>query len=201
MSKIPVTRIHAPLAQERSIREAVRRTHETPDGARLARLDDTDALLALLSDPTVSDPIYTLPRPINRKTVKDFISRHLDERARGEGLLLVGLDGAEAAATYHDIQFWPQWSACELGGAIRADKQNAGAGVAGAAAAFGWLFEGIGVDLICETAALDNFRTKRLLERLGFSYAGEIESELPGGGTRASLCWEMTKADWRSQNI
>jgi len=110
---------------------------------------------------------------------------------------MISVDDRGEAHGYHDFQFWPQWSACELGGAIRADRQSAGQGSTGAMAAFNWLFEVIGVDLICETAALDNVRTARLLERIGFSYKGEIESKLPGGGLRPSRYWELGKADWR----
>jgi RimJ/RimL family protein N-acetyltransferase len=109
------------------------------------------------------------------------------------------MDDENTVAAYHDIQFWPQWAACELGGAIRIDRQGAGAGVGGAATAFNWLFDVIGVDLICETAALDNHRTARLLEKLGFMFQGQIESALPGGGTRPSKCWEMTKEAWRTK--
>ena len=64
--------------------------------------------------------------------------------------------------------------------------------------AFDWLFEIIGVDLICETAALDNIRTARLLERLGFVEKGVIESELVGGETRPSRYWEMSNTAWQT---
>ncbi|MCG8432600.1 MAG: GNAT family N-acetyltransferase, partial [Gammaproteobacteria bacterium] len=103
-----------------------------------------------------------------------------------------------SVSSYHDFKFWPQWAACELGGAIRQDRQNKGQGGTGAAMAFSWLFDVIGVDLICETAALDNLRTARLLERIGFIYKGEIESRLPGGGVRPSRYWELEIGHWQS---
>ncbi len=196
MTKIPLTR--RPVSAERSdaIRNAVRGAEEMPYGAHIATQADTDAFTALLIDPQISDPIYSLPKPISRDAVSGFIDRHLQERARGEGLLMVMDDGEEAAAGYYDIQFWPEWAACELGGAIRTNRQGAHTGMDGAASAFDWLFDEIGVDLICETAARDNVRTAKLLEHIGFRYMGEIESELPGGGVRPSHYWEMTKADW-----
>lgn len=196
MTKIPLTRRQASADQCEAIRNAVRAAEEMPYGAHVATQADTDAFTALLVDPQISDPIYSLPKPISRDAVATFIDRHLQERARGEGLLMVMDDGEEAAAGYYDIQFWPEWATCELGGAIRTNRQGAHTGMDGAASAFNWLFDEIGVDLICETAARDNIRTAKLLEHIGFRYMGEIESELPDGGVRPSLYWEMTKADW-----
>ncbi len=196
MTELPVTRIAASKEKEARIRKAVSKAENLAGIAHVACEKDAGALTALLANPQISEPIYTLPKPISYATVAAFIDHHLDERERGEGLLMVSIDERGIATTYHDIQIWPQWAACELGGAIRRDRQNTGQGGAGAAAAFGWLFEVIGVDLICETAALDNVRTARLLERIGFTYRGEIESKLPDGGLRPSRYWELNKADW-----
>ncbi len=196
MTKIPLTRRPASADQSKAIRNAVRGAEEMPSGARVAMQADTDAFTALIIDPQISDPIYSLPKPITRDAVAVFIDRHLQERARGVGLLMVERDNNKAAAGYYDIQFWPEWAACELGGAVRADRQGAHTGMDGAASAFDWLFDKIGIDLICETAARGNTRTAKLLEHIGFHYIGEIESELPGGSVRPSHYWEMTRADW-----
>jgi RimJ/RimL family protein N-acetyltransferase len=196
VAELPLTRIAVNTEKQTSIRDAVGNAENLAGIAHVAREKDLDALTALLADPQISVPIYTLPSLINHDTIATFIDQHLDERKRGEGLLMVSIDENGVASAYHDIQFWPQWAACELGGAIRRDRQNTGQGGAGAGAAFDWLFDVIGVDLICETAAPDNVRTARLLERLGFTYKGEIESKLSGGGLRPSRYWELKKTDW-----
>jgi RimJ/RimL family protein N-acetyltransferase len=196
MAELPLTRVAANTEKQAYIRDAVSKADDLAGIAYIAREKDVDALTALLVDPQISEPIYTLPSLIDHDTVANFIDRHLDERKRGEGLLMVSIDESGVASAYHDIQIWPQWSACELGGAIRRDRQNTGQGGAVAAAVFGWLFEVIGVDLICETAALDNVRTAHLLDRLGFTYKGEIESKLFDGGLRPSRYWELNKVDW-----
>jgi RimJ/RimL family protein N-acetyltransferase len=201
MTELPLTRIAASKEREACIREAVSKAENLAGIAHVARQDDVDALTALLADPQISEPIYTLPEQINQNTVAGFIEQHLAERERGEGLLMVSIDESGVASAYHDIQIWPQWAACELGGAIHRDRQNSGQGGSGAMLTFGWLFEVIGVDLICETAALDNARTARLLERIGFTYKGEIESKLPGGGLRPSRYWELERTDWSSHLI
>ena len=197
MTKIPLTRHAAAPEKADAIRAAVRKAAFPATGRRrLASCGDAAAFLALIADPRVSDPVYTLPKPPTLEAAQAFIARHEGELQRGEGLLLFEFDAEDAIAAYHDIQIWPQWAAAEIGGAIRPDLQGAGVGGAGAAAAFDWLFDDIGVDLICETAALDNIRTRKLLERIGFRLIGEIESELPGGGVRPSLYFEMTRAEW-----
>lgn len=202
MTKIPLTRIPASAEKADAIRNAVRRIIFPADSARrLAREADAPAFHDLITDPRVSDPIYTLPKPPTSDAALAFIARHIGEQARAEGLLIFDIDAKGAIAGYHDIQFWPEWAAAEIGGAIRPDRQSMGAGGAGAAAAFEWLFTAIGVDLICETAALDNVRTKKLLERLGFRLVGEIESELPDGGTRPSLYFELTREEWAARRL
>lgn len=197
MTRIPLTRIEAAPAKTQAIRAAVRGVAFPAEGGRrLAALEDAPAFHNLIADRRVSDPIYTLPKPATLEAARAFIARHIEEHERGEGLLILDFDEAGILAGYHDIQIWPEWAAAELGGAIRPDRQGAGMGGAGAAMAFDWLFGAIGVDLICETAALDNVRTRRLLDHLGFRFMGEIESELPGGGVRPSLYWELERGDW-----
>lgn len=202
MAKIPLTRRPASEAKATAIRNAVRAVAFPADSARrLAAASDAQSFYALIADPRVSDPVYTLPKPPTLEAARQFIERHIGEHKRGEGLLIFDFDETGDVSGYHDVQFWPEWSACELGGAVRPERQGAGAGGAGAAAAFGWLFNAIGVDLICETAALDNVRTQKLLERIGFRLIGEIESELPNGGVRPSLYFEMTREEWTVRGL
>ncbi|SEA31755.1 GNAT family N-acetyltransferase [Microbulbifer marinus] len=196
MTEIPLTRVIASKEKQLQIRNSVSNAVNIPGVAHIASEKDVDALTSLLDNPEISKPIYTLPQQINRNTISAFINKHIEDRALGEGLLMVSTDESGVASAYYDIQFWPQWAACELGGAIRGDRQGAGQGSDGAIAAFSWLFETIGVDLICETAALDNTRTAHLLERIGFTYMGEIESQLADGGVRPSHYWELSKANW-----
>ncbi len=200
MAKLPLTRLAANKERQGRIRDAVSNTQSLAGMAHVARERDIPALTALLCDPRVSQPIYTLPAQISGETVAEFIEKHLDERARGEGLLMVNTDDHDVATAYYDIQIWPEWAACELGGAISLQHQNTGRGGSSALAAFSWLFEAIGVDLICETAALDNVRTGKLLERIGFTYLGKIDSELPDGSLRPSRYWELNKADWQEMH-
>ena len=95
------------------------------------------------------------------------------------------------------ITVWPQLSAAELAGAIRADRQSAGAGGAGAWRTIDWMFETLGIRLVCLTAATDNLRSARLIEAMGFVRMGDREAVAPDGTARPSLYWEMTREAWR----
>ena len=198
MSSIPITRIAVSPEKAEAIRAAVRATERTPWGGRLARPNDAEALHAFFSDPAVHAPIYSLPRPLTVPSVADFIEDHLDQRARGEGLLFVTEDKASSVAAYSDYQIWPDWAAGELGGGMRADRQGRGQGGAGAAASFAWMFDTLGLELICATAALDNIRTAKMLDHQGFRRMGEVTSTRPDGTTRASRVWEITAEEWRA---
>ena len=199
MTDLPLTRVTASREKQQQIGNAVRNAENLGSLGRLARGEDVPALTELLEDPKISQAIYTLPAQINQQTIAAFIDRHLEERKNGEGLLMLRTSEEGLATAYYDMQFWPQWAACELGGAIRTDQQNTGQGGAGALEAFNWLFDEIGVELICETAALDNIRTARLLDRIGFNFMGEIKSKLPDGSSRPSHYWELSKDSWYKQ--
>jgi RimJ/RimL family protein N-acetyltransferase len=198
-SDLPLTRNPATPEKAEAIRAAVRSATQMGD-SQLARPEDAAGLYAVLADPKVFAPIYSLPRPLTRETVAAFIDHHLAERETGIGLLFVrkGEDGRILG--YSDVQVWPQWAAGELGGALHPSLHRQGAGGRGAAASFAWMYETLGLDLICETAALDNVATQRMLDGLGFQRLGEVTSVRPDGTTRASIVWEMTRDEWAARH-
>ncbi len=198
-SDIPITRELVSSERSKLIRRAVQGTTAMPsatDGSRLAQPSDAEAFLEFLQDPAIHAPIYTLPRPLTLSSLEDFISDHLEQRERGEGLLFLNFDEAGCLTGYTDLIIWPGWAAGELGGAVHPDLQGQRRGVEGAKTGFNWMFEVLQLDLICETAAPDNIRSARLLDGLGFTRKGEVTSHRPDGGTRASLVWEISRKDW-----
>lgn len=201
--EIPITR-HA-VSDERAsdIRRRVREARtlgDAPDASRLARLEDAPALHVLLSDPAVHAPIYTLPRPLTEASVREFIQSHLDQQEAGTGILFVRAAEDGRIMGYSDVQVWPNWAAGELGGALHPSEHNKGQGTRGAVASFNWMFESLDLDLLCETASLENVPTQRMLDGMGFERKGEVESHRPDGTTRRSLVWEMTRECWRAKH-
>lgn len=200
--EIPLTRNAVPEARAEAIRAAVRAISSLPsDGAasRVPERADAPALLAFFSDPAVSAPIYSIPRPLTLENVEAFIAGHRQAQAEGKSALLIREDEAGEVVGYSEFHFWPQWAAGELGGALHPRLQSQGAGGRGALLTFNWMFHALDLDLICETSALDNIRTAKLLERIGFARMGEIVSTRPDGTTRPSIVWELTREAWRAQ--
>jgi RimJ/RimL family protein N-acetyltransferase len=192
MSAPPKTVLTASAEEEAAIRAAVR----AAPGRTVAGPEHVEGLLALLSDPRVSQPIYDLPRPITRDNVARWVAESEALRQEGRCILSVNLDEAGAVAGYSRITVWPERSSAELAGARRADLQNSGAGRQGVAQSIAWMFEVLGVRLIGLTAALDNVRSAKAIDGAGFRRMGEVESVKPDGTTRRSLYWELAREEW-----
>lgn len=199
MSASPKTVLDVPDAEAAAIRKAVRTADVATLGPHRARaeLKHVPGLVALLSDARVSGPIYDLPRPIGQDSVTRWLVEAQAQALAGEGLLIVTLDEHGQVAGYSKITVWPEHSAAELAGGMRADLQNRGQGRTGMAHTFGWIFETLGVRMMCLTAALDNARVQKGIDAAGFTRMGEREVVRPDGGTRPSVYWEMTRDDWR----
>ncbi|MCC7269005.1 MAG: GNAT family N-acetyltransferase [Caulobacteraceae bacterium] len=199
MSAPPDTVVVASREEAEAIRSAVR----DPDLAALgpgrvvAGPEHAQALADLLADPAVSDPVYDLPRPITAENVAAWIAACELERQAGEGLLTVNFDDEGRIAGYSHVSVWPERASAELAGASRADLQGRGRGGSGAGATFGWIFEHLGARLMCLTAALDNVRSQRLIDRAGFVRMGERDCVRPDGTIRRSAYWELDRETWR----
>jgi RimJ/RimL family protein N-acetyltransferase len=199
MSAPPKTRLEVSAEEGAAIRAAVRNADVSKLSADCAvvTLQHVDDLTIFLSDPRVSDAIYDLPRPISRDTVSAWVRNAERLRRAGEAILTVRLDEAGRIFSYSYFTVWPRCSAAEIAGAFRADRQNSGAGKSGAAHSFDWMFEELGVRLICVTAALDNVRSARVIEAAGFTPMGEREGVRADGVVRRSHYWEMSRDAWR----
>lgn len=199
MSAPPKTVLTATPEEERAIRERVRTADPKTLGFGRALADEShvDGVLALLSDPRVSDPIYDLPRPFTRESITAWINTAQHSRESGDGLLFVTALPDGEVMGYSKVTVWPDRSSAELGGALKAERQNSGSGGAGAAQTIGWIFSALGVRLIGLTAALDNVRSAKLIDRIGFTRMGERDSIRADGTVRRSLYWEMTSEEWK----
>lgn len=202
MSAPPKTVIEASHDEAEAIRHAVR-TVDVSDlgpGRRRAELKHVPGLVALLSDPAVSGPIYDLPRPITEESVTRWVAENQAQALAGEALLIVNLDAEGAVAGYSRITLWPEHASAELAGAVRADLQGRGQGGVGMAHTFGWIFETLGVRLMCLTTALDNVRAQKGIDASGFRRMGERDAVRPDGTTRRSFYWELTRDEWRQRH-
>lgn len=135
------------------------------------------------------------------EAVTGFIADHQKQRQNGTGLLFLNFNDQGEIGGYIDICIWPQWAAGELGGAVLPDRQGKRRGIEGARLSFDWMFDALGLDLICETASLDNHLTAHLLDALDFLLKGQILSHRDDGTQLPSLVWEISRLDWDKRNI
>jgi RimJ/RimL family protein N-acetyltransferase len=182
-----------------AIRAAMRDPHVRAafgEGRVLLSAEAIPLLYGLVRDPAVSDPIYVIPKPVTLAGVTAWAGDMLAAQDRGEGTMFLTLDAAGAVSGYSEFLLWPEHAAGEIGGALRADLQGSGAGAAGFARGTDWLFRTVGLDRIALTAATDNLRSQRMIDRLGFIRQGELDSRRPDGTFRRSVHWELTREEW-----
>lgn len=201
MSAPPKTVLAVSAEEAEAIRNAVRTADVTALGPDRVRADASHAedLLALFSDERVSGPIYDLPRPFTLENVARWVAESEAQAEAGEGLLVLTRDAAGRIAGYSKVTVWPERSAAELAGGVRADLQNSGRGGEGMVRSFGWIFEALGVRMMCLTAALDNVRVQKGIDAAGFVRMGERDAVRPDGSIRRSIYWEMTREAWRAR--
>ena len=111
------------------------------------------------------------------------------------------LDDSGEAAAYLKFTVWPDRASAEVGGAVRADRQNSGRSAIGAGEMFNWIFETFGVRLVGLTAAVDNIRSIRMIDATGFARMGERDCLRPDGTARRSIYWEMSRDAWRRHRV
>jgi len=201
MAQPPETVIETSPDEAESIRRAVRSvtTVKTPYGTYRPTVPaDTAALFHLLSDIRVSGPLYTVPKPVTRDWVTQWIASHIDEAAQGAGLFMLARNNADEPTGFIDLQVWPERASAEFGGGISSDLQSVSLGSRGAALLFDWLFDEIGIRLIAMTNALDNVRTEKLLLHLGFQRLADRTCIAADGTERLSMYWELKRECWRS---
>lgn len=201
MSAPPKTVLEVPDEEADAIRAAVVAADVTTlgMGRALATPPDTADIAAFLGDPAVSDAIYDLPRPFTEANVRAWIEESAALRLEGRRLLVITRDETGTIVGYSGVSVWPERSAAELAGAIGRSRQNEGQGGAGAIHTFGWIFETLGVRMMCLTAALDNVRSARLIDAAGFVRMGTRTAVRPDGSTRESIYWEITREEWRER--
>jgi len=199
MSAPPKTVVTATPEEEAAIRAAVREARGLDPSRRIAALEDAAALAEFFSDPRVSDPIYSLPRPFTVENVRAWIAERSAKHACGECILSLAFDADGRVGGYTEIDIWPERASGEIAGAVRADRQNSRQGGAGMERTIDWMFETLGIRLMCLTAALDNPRSQKIIDAAGFVRMGGRDGVRPDGATRPSVYWEMTRDQWRAR--
>jgi len=145
-----------------------------PSSIRTARLllrrwapEDREPFAAINADPRVSE---FLPTPLSREQSDAFIDRievHFDQR--GYGLWAVEIPGVTTLAGFIGLSTLPFLPAPEVGWRLGPAYWGGGYATEGARATLAFGFETVGLDEIVSVTALDNIRSRRVMEKLGMS--------------------------------
>lgn len=135
---------------------------------------DADAVAAMLGDWAVSRMLFDVPHPCPPNTARHWVRRGLDEQAYAVELAgeVIG------AVTYFDDG--PR--SAEIGFIIRRDRWGQGFAAEAARRVIDHAFAADGIDEFRSRHVVDNARSRRVLERLGFTEIGRETSFLASRG-------------------
>lgn len=169
------------------------------DGARLRplRVSDAAALHAYLLDPAVTE--RTSYPPVTAALVEAMIERSQNRFAAGEparwGLALAQED--ELVGTCGFNEWSPVHRVAELAFDLARPQWGSGLMRKAVDAVLGWAFRRDQVDRVQAFVRLDNQRSARLLERVGFVREGCLRSFRVCRGQRHDFyVYGLLRADW-----
>jgi len=129
--------------------------------------EDREPFAAINADPRV---IEFLPTPLSREQSDAFIDRieaHFD--LRGYGLLAVEIPGVTTLAGFIGLTTRPFLPAPEIGWRLGTRYWGCGYATEGARAVLAFGFDTIGLDEIVSVTAVENVRSRRVMETIGMS--------------------------------
>ncbi len=143
----------------------------TDPAVRLRQWRDSDLgpYAAMNRDPEV---MRFFPRPLTMQESRESLERRRAEiEARGWGLWAVEVDGRFAGFTgLSEPGFAAHFTPCvEIGWRLRRDYWGRGIAYSAARSAEAFAFEELKLDLLVSFTAAINVRSRRLMERLGFT--------------------------------
>jgi ribosomal-protein-alanine N-acetyltransferase len=171
------------------------------EGARLRALrpDDAAALCAYLSDPAVTErtsyPDVTLP------LAEAMVERARSRWAAGElgkwGLALSESDALVGTCGFNEWSPTHRWA--ELGFDLARAQWGRGLMRAAASAVLDWAFDEGHIDRAQAFVRVDNARSTRLLEALGFAREGRLRSfRVCRGQAHDFYVYGLLRAEWRA---
>jgi len=129
--------------------------------------EDREPFAAINADPRV---IEFLPTPLSREQSDAFVDRieaHFDQS--GYGLWAVEIPGVTTLAGFIGLTTLPFLPAPEIGWRLATPYWGAGYATEGARAVLAFGFDTIGLDEIVSVTAVENVRSRRVMETIGMS--------------------------------
>ena len=136
------------------------------------RSEDRDALAAMNADPRVMEYFPKTMTLEESQAMFDRFHAHVDEH--GFGIWAVEIPGVAACAGFLGLwrpKFVTHFTPCvEMGWRLAAAHWNRGYATEGAKAAMTYGFESLGLDELVAFTAVENVRSRRVMEKLGMTW-------------------------------
>jgi RimJ/RimL family protein N-acetyltransferase len=136
------------------------------------RSEDRDALAAMNADPRVMEYFPKTMTLEESQAMFDRFHAHVDEH--GFGIWAVEIPGVAACAGFLGLwrpKFVTRFTPCvEMGWRLAAAHWNRGYATEGAKAAMTYGFESLGLDELVAFTAVENVRSRRVMEKLGMTW-------------------------------
>jgi ribosomal-protein-alanine N-acetyltransferase len=160
-------------------------TFEAPDRLETDRValerlvpGHADELVGLLLEPQIIEWLWPRPEPPTEADIREGLARQIEHWERhGFGMWLMRDRRTGVAIGRGGLQETPVHGApeVEIGWAVAPDRWGQGLATELAFAAIGVAFGQLALPWLVAFARPDNLASRRVMDKAGFSYAGEIE--------------------------
>jgi RimJ/RimL family protein N-acetyltransferase len=155
---------------------------------RLMAEADLPAIAAACRDPEI--PRWTrVPEDYREADARSWFEQEVVERSRGQQLGLVVVDPRTDRLLGSVGIVHPDWTEgrCELGYWVAREARGRGAATRAVRLLAAWIFESLPIDRIEICAEPENAASRRVAERAGFTFEGELRSYIVNKGTRRDM--------------
>jgi RimJ/RimL family protein N-acetyltransferase len=152
---------------------------------RLQADSDVPAIVAACQDPEI--PRWTrVPAPYGEADARGWLEQESRGRSRGEllGLLVVGAEDDRLLGSVGIVRLNGEERRCELGYWLAREARGLGAATRAVRLLSAWVFDNLPADRIEIHAEPDNEASRRVAERVGFTFEGVLRSYIVNKGVR-----------------
>lgn len=153
--------------------------------------DDVENVFETMNDKTTADSVSFLSWPMTREQSLKWVQTSISGVKNQNEFLFIAKEGKKNLGCV-GIHLKDKNSA-EIGYWISKNYRGKGYATDIANAAKSFAFKDLKINKLFATAELENTASFRILEKLGFSYAGDLNVILPDKTKRASRLYELYK--------
>jgi ribosomal-protein-alanine N-acetyltransferase len=165
---------------------------------RSYRRSDLDELAVLANDKDIGSMTLRIPFPYTRQDAADFFEWATARAAEGHAIFALEIEGRLAGTI--GLHPEPQHHRAELGYWIAKPFWGRGLVTEAAGEVLRWAFEEQQLNRVFAAVFPENTASKRVLEKLGFTYEGTLrQHQFKRGVFKDDLRYAILASEWRSR--